>query len=223
MSFTIYFVRHGQTFLNHYRRMQGWCDSPLTPKGIEDGHRAGRHLAHINFSDVYHSDTTRAKRTCGYIIDENVASAELPQPKILRNFREQSYGYFEGNDSSQTWLMVGAIHGCETFEELITKYSIEKSRDFMKETDPFHDAENDTEYWARVNAGFDYLRTKQQDNDKVLLVSHGTTIRSIVHRFAPDIDIISRGPANGSVTKMIVDNDNVKVEYYNHYLDEQTY
>ena len=30
---TIYFVRHGQTLLNQFRRMQGWVDSPLTEKG----------------------------------------------------------------------------------------------------------------------------------------------------------------------------------------------
>ena len=48
MAFTIYMVRHGQTFLNKYNRLQGWCDSPLTPKGMEDAHSAGRHLAHIN-------------------------------------------------------------------------------------------------------------------------------------------------------------------------------
>jgi probable phosphoglycerate mutase len=56
-----------------------------------------------------------------------------------------------------------------------------------------------------------------------LVVSHGTTIRSIVHHFAPEIDIISQGPVNGSVTKLIIDPNQVKVVYYNHYLDDQPY
>ena len=32
MTFTLYMVRHGQTILNSYNRLQGWCDSPLTEK-----------------------------------------------------------------------------------------------------------------------------------------------------------------------------------------------
>ena len=26
----IYIVRHGQTYINRYDKMQGWCDTPLT-------------------------------------------------------------------------------------------------------------------------------------------------------------------------------------------------
>ena len=60
MSYKIYLVRHGQTILNRYNRMQGWCDSPLTQKGIEDAHEAGRRLKKIRFAYAFHSDTTRA-------------------------------------------------------------------------------------------------------------------------------------------------------------------
>lgn len=28
-TFSVYMIRHGQTYFNKYRRMQGWCDSPL--------------------------------------------------------------------------------------------------------------------------------------------------------------------------------------------------
>ena len=33
---TFYYVRHGQTLFNILGRLQGWCDSPLTEKGIAD-------------------------------------------------------------------------------------------------------------------------------------------------------------------------------------------
>ena len=52
MTFSVYMVRHGQTQLNKYRRMQGWCDSPLTAKGIADAHKAGRHLALAEARDL---------------------------------------------------------------------------------------------------------------------------------------------------------------------------
>ena len=32
MSFNLYLVRHGQTIFNHYERMQGWSNAPLTDK-----------------------------------------------------------------------------------------------------------------------------------------------------------------------------------------------
>ena len=57
MTFTLYMVRHGQTILNSYNRLQGWCDSPLTEKGTNDAHSAGKHLENIHFDAAYSSDT----------------------------------------------------------------------------------------------------------------------------------------------------------------------
>jgi probable phosphoglycerate mutase len=40
----IYLVRHGQTEFNAAKRLQGQCDSALTPLGIEQAQRMGGHL-----------------------------------------------------------------------------------------------------------------------------------------------------------------------------------
>lgn len=48
-TFSVYFVRHGQTYLNKYHRIQGWADSPLTDKGIADAKHAGDRLKVIPF------------------------------------------------------------------------------------------------------------------------------------------------------------------------------
>lgn len=220
MSYKIYLVRHGQTILNRYNRMQGWCDSPLTPKGIEDAHEAGRRLKRIKFAYAFHSDTTRAMRTCNYILSEN--DNETPVPITLENFREQGYGYYEGSDSNQAWLMIGASHNCRTFKELISTYSIEDARDFCKEADPFHQAENNREFWERVGNGFEYLDKIADDGCNILIVSHGTTIRSIVHHFDPEVDI-TVSPENGSVTRLTVDGTRVSVDYYSHCLQTDEY
>lgn len=53
MSINVYMVRHGQTYLNKYRRMQGWTNAPLTEKGIADGQAAGERLRHVHFDGVY--------------------------------------------------------------------------------------------------------------------------------------------------------------------------
>ena len=223
MTFTLYMVRHGQTILNSYNRLQGWCDSPLTEKGTNDAHSAGKHLKNIHFDAAYSSDTTRAMKTCRYILFENKEYPKTPKRKTLTYFREQSFGYFEGNDATQTWLMVGAVHGCRTYNDLLDKYSLAATRDLLHEVDPFKDAESDEDYWARIDEGFDWLRKHHHDGEKILLVSHSITIRSIVDRYAPELRSAKNGPRNGSVTKLSVSDDDVKVEYYNHHLDNETY
>lgn len=119
--------------------------------------------------------------------------------------------------------MIGADHGCRTFNDIITKYSIEKARDFTKEADPFHDAENNAEYWQRLDRGFAYLDQIANDGDKILLVAHSTLIRSLTSHFAPEIDI-TVSPKNGSVTRFDVDdNGQIKLAYFNRYQDDAKY
>ncbi|GAW64504.1 histidine phosphatase family protein [Ligilactobacillus acidipiscis] len=214
MSFSVYLVRHGQTYLNLYNRMQGWCDSPLTQKGVADAHLAGKRLANKHFDYAFHSDTMRTKRTCEYLLAENQATDASLKPKELRNFREQSFGYFEGSDASQAWTMIGAKHNCHSFKDVVNNYSLVETRDFMKEADPFDDAENDAEFWSRVKIGFDYLRDKIPDGKNVLVVSHAMTIRSIANLFDEKTPLFP-DPANGSVTKLTVDGHNFTVDYYN--------
>ena len=38
----LYIVRHGETYLNRYSKLQGWSDSPLTEEGKEIAIEAGK-------------------------------------------------------------------------------------------------------------------------------------------------------------------------------------
>ncbi|RRK10298.1 histidine phosphatase family protein [Lactiplantibacillus garii] len=209
-TFSVYMIRHGQTYFNKYRRMQGWCDSPLTTVGETDAVNAGKMLNGIHFDAAYASDMTRAMRTAQLMLPASGNEQLKVQP--LAAFREAFYGYFEGDDTSQTWFEVGAPHNAPTLSDIIDQYGIEKAKDFCKEADPFHRAENNAEFWERVNSGIDTLRANQKDGDKVLLVSHGNTIYSIAAKFAnltsPD------RPQNGSVTKFTVTDDTVSLDYF---------
>jgi probable phosphoglycerate mutase len=97
--------------------------------------------------------------------------------------------------------------------ELLAHVHIDQTRDLMRELDPWHEAEDNAMYWERINQGFDYLKAHHDHHEKVLVVTHGTTIRSMVARFAPEIDI-TQGPKNGSVTRIDVDGDQIKVVDY---------
>lgn len=118
----------------------------------------------------------------------------------------------------EAWYLAGAPHGVPTFKQIVAQYSIGKAKDFLKEADPFHDAENNDEYWRRLNQGFQLIRANQDlsDGDNVLLISHGNTLLSMMEQFAGDKYDLSVRPGNGSVTKMILTDQNVAVEYYNH-------
>lgn len=214
---TIYLVRHGQTIFNHYNRMQGWSDSPLTEKGVGDADRAGNILKEIKFNHAYSSDTTRAMRTAKRILAANPqAKADSIQLEPYKYFRETFYGYYEGEDSPKAWYMVGAPYSSPTFKDIITKYSLDDSKNFMKTADPFHEAENAEEYWNRITEGFDLIRDESKDGDTVLLVSHGTTIRSIVDHFSTNDEFdVTQSPVNGGITQLTLTDEGINILKYN--------
>jgi broad specificity phosphatase PhoE len=84
---TIYFVRHGQTLLNKFRRMQGWVDSPLTEKGESQAAEAGKKLADIHFDLAVSSDMMRAIHTLDIILANNHQSTAVPR-EIHKDVRE---------------------------------------------------------------------------------------------------------------------------------------
>ncbi|WP_246147586.1 histidine phosphatase family protein [Secundilactobacillus folii] len=211
-NFDLYFVRHGQTVLNKYHRVQGIIDSPLTAKGVKDAKEAGARLAAIPFTKAYASNTQRAQDTAKYILAANSGIAK--SATISPAFHEENFGYLEGNDDVQAWHMIGSPDGYDSFNAMINAYTIEGLKDRIAAFDPFGDAEDNATFWARVQTGFDELKRVCRDGDKVLIASHGTTIRSIVSRFAPDIDI-AKTALNGAVTKLHVADDKISVVYYN--------
>ncbi|PTM21199.1 histidine phosphatase family protein [Lactobacillus sp. PFC-70] len=213
---TLYVVRHGQTYFNIYNKLQGWSNSPLTEAGIADAQQAGDRLKTVPFAAAYCSDTTRAEQTARTIL---AANQSTPTPKLTTSpfFREEFYGYYEGTDMAQAWYLAGAPHGVPTFKDIESKYSIGKAKDFLKEADPFRQAENNQEYWARVDQGFDLIRQNPglKDGDQVLMISHGNTLLSLMERYGQGKYDLSVRPANGSLTKLLLTPDDIQVLSYN--------
>ena len=210
----IYLVRHGQTYYNIYNKLQGWSNSPLTEKGKQDAKLAGEKVKDIHFDAAFCSDLHRAIETCHTILQLNEKDS-VKEPHISPFFREQFYGVFEGTEMGQAWYLAGAPHGCKTFKDIVTEYSISQAKDWLKEADPFHDAENNEEYWQRVNQGIDLIRhTDLPDEANVLWVSHGNTVLSLMERFGEGKYDITVRPKNGSLSKLIMTDDDLKVEYY---------
>lgn len=92
MPKTLYLVRHGQTFFNVRRVIQGWCDSPLTDRGIAQAVLARDWIEghDITFDHAYSSSAERACDTLEVLTRE---SMPYVRSKGLKEFR---YGTLEG-------------------------------------------------------------------------------------------------------------------------------
>lgn len=198
----MHLVRHGQTYFNRYNRLQGWSNSPLTQSGLDDASRAGEKLKQVRFAGAFCSDTTRAEQTAQAILDINENAESVKNPRAAMYFREQFYGYFEGQDMAMSWYAAGAPHGAKTYNEIVEKFGLAATKDFLKQADPFHDAESEEEYWQREAQGFYFIAADESlsEGDDVLLISHGNTLLSLMQRFAGSGYDLSERPANGSVT-----------------------
>jgi len=63
----LYILRHGETEWNATNRMQGWLNSPLTPKGERDAARQAEILSHLDLAGFafWCSPSGRAVQTAG--------------------------------------------------------------------------------------------------------------------------------------------------------------
>ena len=82
-------MRHGQTLFNVRRRIQGWCDSPLTELGKQQALKAKEYLKDISFDHYYSSTSERCCDTIELIIGDHYY-------KRLKGLKERNFGLFEG-------------------------------------------------------------------------------------------------------------------------------
>lgn len=59
----LYLIRHGQTFWNVEKRIQGQAESDLTPEGILQSELVGKRLSTVDFDCVYVSPLRRTLQT----------------------------------------------------------------------------------------------------------------------------------------------------------------
>ena len=74
MKKDLYLMRHGQTLFNVRRRIQGWCDSPLTKQGIKEIENMAEQLKDYKIDAAYTSPILRAKYTAQIILKNHSVS-----------------------------------------------------------------------------------------------------------------------------------------------------
>ena len=90
MKKTLYLMRHGETMFNVQKKIQGWCDSPLTERGKEQARSVGRYFQaeKIQFDHAYCSTSERSSDTLELVTD-------MPYTR-LKGLKEMFYGELDG-------------------------------------------------------------------------------------------------------------------------------
>ena len=190
----IVLLRHGESVWNKENRFTGWKDVDLTPKGIDEACAAGRRLRDegFDFDFTFTSVLKRAIRTLNFALEE-MDRLWLPVEKDWR-LNERHYGALQGLNKAET----AAKFGEEQVMKWRRSYDIpppaldpgdgrNAARDLryaaLKPGEvPLTECLKDTvarvvPYWQariapRVAAG-----------ERVLVVAHGNSIRSLIKYF----------------------------------------
>ena len=191
----IYFVRHGQTIWNVEKRFQGLSDSPLTELGITQAKLLGEKLKDIKFDKFYSTSLKRAYDTANYIKGNREQKVE-----IFDDFVEISMGDMEGIKQ-------------EDFKKLYP----EQVKNFFfnqLEYDPSSfGGESFLEVRERVIRGLNKFIELNKNYERVLVVSHGATLKTLLHYISgKDISTLSDEVIPKNTRYTIVKYENGKFE-----------
>jgi phosphoglycerate mutase len=211
MTTEVYLIRHGETMFNQLNKVQGWADSPLTIKGINDLKKTAEVLSQIHFDNMYSSDLKRAIDTVHLMKNANEVS-EIGKIKKLPEFREVFFGSFEGDDIDKTWEAIGQAAGVgpeRNVQKIINQVGIYEFREATKKADPRHLAENSEELDTRMVRAIKKLQEETENENRVLLVSHGDFINTWGIKYWNKSDRLHdiEFPDNGSITRGILSDD----------------
>lgn len=163
---TLVLVRHGESQWNLENRFTGWVDVPLTPKGEEEAHRAGKNLKgeNVKFDQAFTSDLQRAQNTLKIILEE-LEQTGIPVQKN-QALNERHYGDLQGLNKAETAVKFGD----EQVKIWRRSYDIappkgESLKDTAARTLPYFDAT----IVPLLKAG-----------KNIIIAAHGNSLRSIV-------------------------------------------
>lgn len=189
----IILVRHALTHFNEISLTQGWCDSPLSPKGKQQTIDMARQLQDFAIDKAYCSPTGRAKETLAILIkDRHIPYQEEPRLKEIH------FGIFEGlsiairnkmNIDSPTWFLDHNMDYRPYQGEFISDV-VARQEEFFKEL------------------------TLKHANETILAVGHGCSLFAWLHAHFPDFYHHIPFIANSSAVVLTYENDHWHFSQY---------
>lgn len=157
----LYLMRHGETEFNLENRVQGWCDSPLTEKGIRQAELARDMLREreITFTHGYSSPLDRTITTLKYTSPNHMPT------ETVTGLKEWGFGSLEGQSRD---LMPKPLSAPKT-DDYYCQYGGERA----------------SEVCQRINQSLQTIMSKE-DSQQVLAVAHGAVIYQFVKDYLPD-------------------------------------
>lgn len=214
-KYHLYLVRHGQTFLNTHHRLQGWIDSELTDKGRHQAILTGQALKNRHFDLAVSSDLHRAIQTRDLILRELLTQPN--QITIDHAFREVFFSSFEGLPADLVFKKICQRVGFADQDDVIAKKGFAYMRKLVQDNDPVHQAELYSDIIERFRTGLYHITEALPNGGQVLIISHGTFIRTIADYLG--INIINNFPTNGGISELSMDlPSDVRMVDYNHSL-----
>ncbi|XP_041636182.1 fructose-2,6-bisphosphatase TIGAR B [Cheilinus undulatus] len=115
-TFSLTFVRHGETPYNREKLLQGQgVDTSLSETGVQQGEAVGRYLRDVPFNNVFVSNLQRAVQTAELIVKNNThcSGMEMVLEPLLR---ERGFGVCEGRPKEDLKNMANASgQSCRDF------------------------------------------------------------------------------------------------------------
>ena len=193
-------VRHAETEHNTNHLMQGWSDSPITEFGRLQIAAVAQHLSSERFELAFSSDLQRTRTTA-----EGILAALDPQPPIeyTELLREWSFGSHEERPANEVWQEVIVEHGFEVDRELSALRAIADQVGWrglfgtVAQLDTSGQAEQAAAIVMRADGALERIvraaaAVPGEDAVRVLVVSHGGFIASLLRQLVPEVtpDII---------------------------------
>lgn len=165
----ILFVRHGQTELNHQRRINGWLDEPMNERGWAEIKQVVSKIPKNYGNTIFVSPALRTKQTLQCLLNngaftEKMIIIELPE------LRERNFGDLAG----LTWQ--------EASQKSKDPDLLRKDRLMKFDYRPFG-GESAADFKQRVREGIFKIRSTPIRGYPIV-ITHGGVIRLMNHSFA---------------------------------------
>ncbi|MCK8627598.1 2,3-diphosphoglycerate-dependent phosphoglycerate mutase [Fructobacillus cardui] len=210
-------IRHGQSEWNALNLFNGWIDTKLSDKGIDQAKQAGALLKEegVVFDQAYTSVLTRAITTLHYALEE-AGQLYVPEEKSWR-LNERHYGALQGQNKAEAAEKWGddQVHiwrrSYDVLPPLLENY--EETVEVQGKTYPAFDAryadvpfgelplgENLKVTLERVLPFYEAKIKKDLEEGKnVVIAAHGNSLRALAKHLEKisDDDILNLEIANG--------------------------
>ena len=172
-------VRHGETDANLAGTLQGQSDTELNPLGVRQAELTAERLKAEHFDFIFSSDLSRSMRTARAIAGPH----RLPvQP--LHALREWNLGELQG----RKW---NALE--EQYSDIMAAFTSEIGNVRVP------GGESRFDFYQRVADCLDEM-SERFAGKRILLVSHGGTLKAMFHHIAGPVSKTSRLPLTGNAS-----------------------